>query len=140
MYLMPNYIQRKFVDGMAGQRFSFSDKILLNTVNQTQKIDIEPQVDSVLKVLAKESFGVNARINLCVKGVCDTMASSQVGNYEVMLAKVQKGQKYKVELSYKNSIIQLPNFFTCPFIHLEVSMIPQKEVDQLQIAKQGCSR
>ena len=65
MFLQHNFIQRKFIDGMQGQRFSFNDKIILNVFSLNQTIDITPEVDSLLKVQVKEAFGVNAAIVLC---------------------------------------------------------------------------
>lgn len=63
-----------FIDGMRGQRFIYSDKIILNVFNLTQIIEITPVVDSILKVRVKEAHGVNAGIAL--NSGFDTIANS----------------------------------------------------------------
>jgi hypothetical protein len=35
MYLEKDFLQNKFVEGMRGQKFTFSDTLVLNILNQT---------------------------------------------------------------------------------------------------------
>lgn len=54
---------------MHGQRFSFQDTIIMNVFNLSQAITLTPpDTDMVLKVRAKESFGVNAAMVLKSNG------------------------------------------------------------------------
>jgi len=73
----------------------------------------------VLKVASHEAYGVNMEMQLCdaTNGMC-AVKSSQVGNYEVLFATLTKDRSYHLKFSYKNSIIQISNFFDCPNIHL----------------------
>ncbi len=38
MYLEKDFLQNKFVEGMRGQKFTFSDTLVLNLLNQTQSV------------------------------------------------------------------------------------------------------
>jgi hypothetical protein len=68
MYLTDDYIQNKYtLFTKATPRFHFQDKIIMNLVDQQQKIYLTPSTDSMLKVVTKESFGVNPKIELCSK-------------------------------------------------------------------------
>ena len=87
-------------------------------------------MDSLLKVLIKESFGVNAKIKICIKDDCFS-DSTQVGTSEMLLYQVKKGTQYRIEMSYHNSIITLASFFTCPHVNFELSMIPIDEIKPL---------
>jgi hypothetical protein len=44
-----------------------------------------------------------------------------------MMGTVQKGLPYYVEISYAKSIIIFSEFFSCPHINFEITMIPVKE-------------
>jgi len=38
MYLEKDFLQNKFVEGMRGQKFTFSDTLVLNILNQSQSV------------------------------------------------------------------------------------------------------
>ena len=65
MFLLDDFIQTKFIDGESGQKFHFNDKIIMNLYDLKQEIMIQPELDSNLKVVIREAFGVNAMISLC---------------------------------------------------------------------------
>lgn len=48
-----------------GQKFHFADKVIMNLVELKQDVLIVPELDSHLRVVIREAFGVNAMIHLC---------------------------------------------------------------------------
>jgi hypothetical protein len=64
MYLMEDLVQSKFVEGQTGQKFSFSDKIIMNLADLKQYINLAPELDSSIKVVVREQFGVNTQLSL----------------------------------------------------------------------------
>ena len=60
MFLMDDFLQTKYIDGQTGQKFHFTDKIIMNLYDLRQVILIVPELDSHLKVVIREAFGVNA--------------------------------------------------------------------------------
>ena len=60
----------------------------------------------VLKMSAKEAYGVNMIMQLCTKSGC-TKSSTRAGNTNVLYATVKKGTAYYIELNYSGSIIVL---------------------------------
>lgn len=117
LYLAEQYIQSRFIDHKDGQRFAFDDDVILALTNATQKIRIQPEADMVLKISAKEAYGVNMAMSLCDERDC-TAASSQAGNTDVLYATVRKGRSYHVDLDYSHSIIALSSFYDCPHTRL----------------------
>ena len=105
LYLTDTFIQHRFIDGRDGQKFIFIDDVLLNVVNNSQFMHLEPEQDMLLKVSAKQAYGVNMKMSLCEGGE-DTddvwklhkesakcpVHSSQIGNNELLFAKITKGQ------------------------------------------------
>ena len=83
-----------------------------------------------MKVKVKEAFGVNAQITLCSNEDCVT-SSVQIGTSEILFTKLNKGQKYSIDIGYANSIIQMSSFFECPHMDIEFSMIPETEVREM---------
>jgi hypothetical protein len=122
LFLTESFIQSRFIDGKAGQRFSFDDMVIFSLMNATQKVRITPEVDMLLKMSSKEAYGVNMAMTLCTEEDC-LVASSQVGNTEVLFATLTEGRSYYIQLDYSNSIIALSSFFDCPHAHLQVSMM-----------------
>ena len=59
MNLMDEFLQQKFIDGQSGQKFHFSDKIIMNLVDLKTMFTIVPELDSHIKVVIREAFGVN---------------------------------------------------------------------------------
>jgi len=59
MFLMEEFIQQKFIDGQSGQKFHFQDKIIMNLYDLKAQVLIQPELDSHLKVIIREAFGVN---------------------------------------------------------------------------------
>ena len=47
---------------------------MLNVVNNTQHVNIEPEQDMLLKVAAKQAYGVNMKMSLC-EGLHDEEAA-----------------------------------------------------------------
>jgi hypothetical protein len=78
-----------------------------------------------MKVRVKETFGVNTELIIYEKGK-EILRSTKVGSTSALLAKLKKGVSYTLELSYKNSIIEFSDFFSCPHLNLELSLIPEK--------------
>ena len=75
----------------------------------------------------KEAFGVNTMISLKNKEKQEVAKSNKVGSTTTIFAKLNKGESYLVELLYQNSIIEFSDFFSCPHLNVELSMIPEKE-------------
>jgi len=65
LFLTERFIQTRFIDKKAGQRFVFEDSILLNVVNGTQHVYLKPEEDMLLRVSSKESHGVNMKMSVC---------------------------------------------------------------------------
>ena len=130
LFLTESFIQSRFIDGKAGQRFTFDDNVILSLINATQKIKFVPEEDMLLKMSSKEAYGVNMIMNLCTEHDC-LVSSSQIGNTEVLFTELSKGQSYYVQLDFSNSIIQLSSFFDCPHAHLQVSMMKLEEVHHM---------
>ena len=65
MNLMDDFIQQKFIDGQSGQKFHFADKVIMNLVDLKSKFIIVPELDSHIKVVIREAYGVNTQIQLC---------------------------------------------------------------------------
>jgi len=97
----------------------------------------------LLKVSAKEAYGVNMKLSLC-EGADDgddgrehrstsscSVHSSQIGNREILYATVSKGRSYSLIMDYTNSILSLSSFYDCPHTSLKVSMIRLEEAQQL---------
>ena len=59
LYLAEDFIQNRFIDHKGGQRFTFEDDIIINTINTTHRVRLAPEEDMVLKMSAKEAYGVN---------------------------------------------------------------------------------
>ena len=121
LYLHEQFIQSRFIDHRGGQKFIFDDDIILNLVNSSQQVAIVPEADMLLKVTAKEAYGVNLAMSLCQGRECP-VKSSQIGNTEVLFAKVQKGTEYTLTLDYSHSIVELHTFYDCPHVRLSVAM------------------
>jgi hypothetical protein len=130
LYLSEPFIQHRFIDHMGGQRFTFEDDIILNLVNSTQDITIVPEEDMLLKVTAREAYGVNVAMSLCQGKEC-TIKGSQSGNVEILYATVKKGREYRINLDYSHSIVELHTFYDCPHIHFKISMMPIKGAEKV---------
>ena len=91
---------------------------------------------SYIKVSTKEANGINVILALTDSQDNTVESSEQVGDHEFLLGKVEKGAEYQVKLMFKGSLIQMSDFFHCPTLDLEVSMVP---VDQIKSIEQpGC--
>lgn len=128
-YLTEEFIQQRFIDQRGGHRFTFEDDILISLVNSTQRINLTPEEDMLLKISSKQAYGINMAMSLCTDMDCLT-PSTQVGNTEVLFTTLEKGRSYYVDLDYTNSIIALTSFFDCPHVHLKVSMIKVEEAQK----------
>ena len=141
MYLMEDFVQSKFIEGQTGQKFSFQDKIIMNLADQRQHIDILPELDSSLKVVIREQFGVNAQLSLVSASDRDGPAiqeGRQVGTTEILyVPKVAKGQAVTVRLDYSHSVLAFHTFTECPHLPIEVSMISLDEKAGLEAAREG---
>ena len=62
MFLLEDFIQQKYIDGRSGQKFHFADKVIMNLYELKAQVLIVPELDSHLKVVIREAFGVNAII------------------------------------------------------------------------------
>jgi len=67
LFLTESFIQSRFIDNRAGQRFNFDDNVIFSLVNATQKIRIAPEEDMLLKMSSKEAYGVNMAMTLCTE-------------------------------------------------------------------------
>jgi hypothetical protein len=98
----------------------------------------------LLKVSAKEAYGVNMKLSLCEGDADDPLHgwerqaaaacsghSSQIGNHEILYVTVSKGKAYSLVLDYTNSILSLSSFYDCPHAKLKVSMTRLEEARQL---------
>jgi hypothetical protein len=95
LFLTESFIQSRFIDNRAGQRFTFDDNILLSLINSTQKIRITPEEDMLLKMSSKEAYGVNMAMTLCTEMDC-LVSSTQVGNTNFLFTTLSKGKSYYV--------------------------------------------
>lgn len=130
LYLTDHFFQNRFIEGRAGQKFTFDDDIILSLVNSSQSLKIVPEEDMVIKVSSKEDHGVNMAITLCTEDDC-LVSSTQIGNTEILMTTVSKGKTYFIDLDYTNSIITLSNYFDCPHAHLMVSMMKLSEAEAM---------
>ena len=128
LYLTEHFFQNRFIEGRKGHKFTFDDDIILSLVNSSQSLKIVPEEDMVLKVASKQNHGVNMAITLCTDDDC-LVASTQVGNTEMLMATVNKGKTYFIDLDYTNSIIRLSSYFDCPHAHLKLSMMKLSEAE-----------
>lgn len=98
----------------------------------------------LLKVSAKEAYGVNMKMSLCDGGedVDDDwklhlesarcpVHSSQVGNNELLYATVSKGKSYVLVLDYTNSILSLSSFYDCPHTQFKLAMMNLEEANKI---------
>jgi len=90
LYMAEDFIQNRFIDHRGGQKFIFDDDIILNLVNVSQTIRLEPEEDMLLKMSAKEAYGINMGMTLCQGQDC-SIKSQKVGNTEVLYAQVRRG-------------------------------------------------
>ena len=93
-----------------------------------------PKVDSKLKVVLHEAYGINAFVSLCTdetKQSSCTNFSDQVGTTEIMYTDLKKGKKYVVKIEYDDSVIDMHKFKECPHIQIELSLISTQEQDSL---------
>ena len=141
MFLMEDFVQSKFIEGQTGQKFSFQDKIIMNLADQKQYIDIVPELDSSLKVVIREQFGVNAQLSLVQKSDRDGAAiqeGRQVGTTEILyVPKVEKGQAVTVKLDYSHSVLAFHTFTECPHLPIEISMISLDEKTAVEQARES---
>jgi hypothetical protein len=121
LYLAEQFLQNRFIDQRGGQKFIFDDDIILNLVNSSQQVSIVPEADMLLKVAAKEAYGVNMGMRLCEGQDCP-VKSSTTGNTEQLFATVKKGRAYTLTLDYSHSIVELHSFYDCPHARLTVAM------------------
>lgn len=97
----------------------------------------------LLKVTAKEAYGINMKLSLCEGsdgrgddwGRPDSRAcpthSSQIGNHEILFATLRKGSTYSMIMDYTNSIISLSSFYDCPHVSLKIAMSRLAEAQQV---------
>jgi hypothetical protein len=136
MNLMDDFIQQKFIDGQSGQKFHFADKIIMNLVDLKSKFIIVPELDSHIKVVIREAYGVNTQIQLC-KGSIDQgghadcfLAGEQIGTTEVLyFENLQQDETYSIILDYTSSVLAFHKFEICPHLPIEVSMISKSEAE-----------
>lgn len=84
----------------------------------------------ILKVSSKQNHGVNMAITLCTDDDC-LVASTQIGNTEMIMTAVTKGKTYFIDLDYTNSIITMSSYFDCPSAHLMLSMMKANEAETM---------
>ena len=75
----------------------------------------------LLKLSAKEAYGVNMAMSLCEGSDC-RVTSSKIGNTEILYAVVRAGTKYTLTLDYSHSIIEISSFYDCPHSRVSLSM------------------
>jgi len=90
LFLTESFIQSRFIDNRAGQRFTFDDNVIFSLINATQKIKITPEEDMLLKMSSRQAYGINMAMTLCTEEDC-LVSSSQVGNTEVLFTELSKG-------------------------------------------------
>lgn len=59
LYVHENFIQDRFIEGRSGAKFTFDEQILLSLVTRSQRINIKPEEDSLIKINSKVAYGVN---------------------------------------------------------------------------------
>lgn len=88
LFLSENFIQNRFIEGKAGQKFSFDEEVLVSFAHNSQNVYLKPEQDSVLKVSSKEAYGINMNMTLCKKNDPQNCLaiSSVTGNSEMLFA------------------------------------------------------
>lgn len=104
----------------------------MNLYEQKQNILIVPELDSTLKVVIREAFGVNAMINLCQhdrNGNIDCFHhGTQVGTTEILTyTGLKQDSEYLIIIDYSHSILAFHKFEECPHLPIEISMISESE-------------
>jgi len=80
----------------------------------------------LLKISAKEAYGINMGMTLC-QGTDCSVKSSKVGNTEILFSVLKKGKAYNINLDYSHSIVELSSFYDCPHARLTVAMTKVSE-------------
>jgi hypothetical protein len=75
----------------------------------------------LLKLSAKEAYGVNMAMTLCQGSDC-SVQSSKAGNTEVLYAVVRGRKSYTITLDYSHSIVEISSFYDCPHARISLSM------------------
>ena len=106
----------------------------MNLYDLRQELLIVPELDSHLKVVIREAFGVNTQIQLCHKdhdGHLDCfLTGEQIGTTEVLFSEdLKQDEHYAIVLDYSHSILAFHKFDICPHLPIEISMISVSEAD-----------
>ena len=93
LYLNENFIQERFIEGRGGAKFTFDEQILLNLVVPSQKINIHPEHDMLIKITSKVANGVNMKIMIDDKhGASSSIVSKRIGNTAMVYGTLNAGQ------------------------------------------------
>ena len=133
------FIQNRFIDGKAGQKFIFDDDIILNLINSTQSFKIEPEEDMLIKMSSKEAYGVNMEMKLCQDENNCEARSSKTGNTEILFAEVKAGKSYRIHLDFSHSIVSLSSFYDCPHARVSIAMTKVSVAEGIIKAQQDMS-
>lgn len=104
--------------------------MVLNLINSTQDVYITPEEDMLIKVSAKEAYGINMAMSICQGSSCD-VKSSKVGNTEMIFAVLKARKEYRLNLDYSHSIIELSTFYDCPHARFSLSMMKVDEAEKV---------
>ena len=105
----------------------------MNLYDQKQHILIVPEMDSIIKVVIREAFGVNAMILLCEQDPHGGEENcfhtgTQVGTTEILsFAELKQDKEYVIVIDYSHSILAFHKFEECPHLPIEISMISNSE-------------
>ena len=105
----------------------------MNLYDLEQEIMIVPELDSHLKVVVRESFGVNAKVTLCRGYRTPTsdcfLHGTQIGTTKILYSEeLKQDQAYTILLDYSNSILAFHKFDQCAHLEIEISMVSTSEV------------
>ena len=106
----------------------------MNLYDLEQEIMIVPELDSHLKVVVRESFGVNAKISLCRGYGTPTsdcfLHGTQIGTTKILFSEeLKQDQTYTILLDYSSSILAFHHFDQCPHLEIEISMVSTSEIE-----------
>ena len=114
----------------------------MNLVDLKSKFIIQPEDDSILKIVIREAFGVNTQIQLCHPQEHDEpdcfQTGSQIGTTEILYNEhLKRDQPYIVVLDYSHSVLAFHKFDVCPHLPIEISMITTEERRMINAEKEN---
>ena len=114
----------------------------MNLYELKAQILIVPELDSHLKVVIREAFGVNAIIQLCHGSPSSTLdcfhSGEKIGTTAILYSEeLTQDQEYTIVLDYSHSILAFHKFEECPHLPVEISMISTSEAEMIKKSREA---